>query len=1019
MAGARFPSDPPPAFAADARPSPGSSLQDFHQLMRYRIMDILLVASPYDSFVLEEAGQIGERMVGEFRNLDLHYGPGLTTVSTGREALALVTGPSRFNIVICGLHLDDMDGAELARRVRDINRDIPVVLLAFDSRQMKDFALHHELSAVERLFLWQGDARILLAIVKYVEDRRNVVPDTQSMGVQVILLVEDNVRYYSSFLPAIYAELLHHSRRLVSEGVNVSDKIMRMRARPKILLCSSYEEAWEAFSTFQDDVLGVISDIEFPMAGQPSPSAGLELARNLRTHWPDVPVLLQSSSPEHWVGAYDVGASFLLKGSPTLLADLRRFMVDYLGFGDFVFREPDGTTVGRAHDLKTLEDRLAAVPASSIRYHGERNHFSSWLKARTEFVLADELRPRKMSDFSDAEGMRRWLIDCIASYRRTRSLSVVADYQRDGFDPQHSFQRIGGGSLGGKARGLAFMRMLLGRQQVAQGLGTAVVTVPSAVVLATDVFDRFIEDNDLRDFATHGSDDAVIERRFLASRFPDDVREDLAALLRVVEYPLAVRSSSLLEDSQHQPFAGIYETFMVPNRHGTLADRLSKLIEAIIRVYASMFSRNAKEYLRATPYRLEEEKMAVIVQRVVGTAHGERFYPDFAGVARSHNFYPTHPATTDDGIAAVALGLGRSVVSEGNCLRFCPRYPQHLPQLSSVKSMLSSAQRTFWALQLGEIGGGSGGGERGGGSGGGDGGSGGGGGERGVEHGCEVQLPLSVAEADGTLAAVASTYSHENNAIYDGVSRAGVRLVTFAPLLKHNQFPLAPLLERLLAIGRWGMGAPVELEFAVDLRRRELAFLQLRPLAISQESEELTIGEVSPGELIGRSDHVLGNGRIDDLHDVVVVDQRAFDRAASRRTAAEVAQMNAALSGKPYLLIGVGRWGSSDPWLGIPVSWEQISGARVIVEAGFADFTVTPSQGTHFFQNLTSFNVGYFTINSPGSEAAGAGFIDWPWLAAQPAVSETSCVRHLHFEEPLVVKMNGRKNEGVIYKPRR
>ncbi len=1004
MPGTRSSTSPPPIGGDPASrvTPPGSKPQDFHQLMRYRIMDVLLVASPYDSFVLEEAGQIGERMVGEFRNLDLHYGPGLTTVATGREALELVSGPSRFNIVVCGLHLDDMDGAELARKVRELDRDIPVVLLAFDARQMKDFTRNRELSAVERMFLWQGDARILLAIVKYVEDRRNVVPDTRSMGVQVILLVEDNVRYYSSFLPAIYAELLHHSRRLVSEGVNVSDKIMRMRARPKILLCTSYEEAWRAFTQFQDDVLGVISDIEFPMDGAAAPDAGLELARRLRATWPDVPVLLQSSSPDHWVGAYDVGASFLLKGSPTLLADLRRFMIDYLGFGDFVFRDPDGTTVGRAHDLKTLEDRLAAVPASSIRYHGERNHFSSWLKARTEFALADALRPRKLSDFRDAEGMRRWLIDAIASYRRSRSLSVVADYQRDGFDPQHSFQRIGGGSLGGKARGLAFMRMLLGRQQVARGLGAVIVSVPSAVVLATDVFDRFIDDNDLREFATHSTDDQVIERRFLAARFPDDVREDLAAMLRVVTVPLAVRSSSLLEDSQHQPFAGIYETFMVPNRGDTLAERLSALIAAIIRVYASMFSRTAKEYLRATPYRLEEEKMAVIVQRVVGAAHGERFYPDFSGVARSHNFYPAHPATTDDGVAAVALGLGRSVVAEGNCLRFCPRYPQHLQQHASVKSMLASAQRTFWALQLEGEGEGEGGGQR---------------AAAAAQHGSEVQLPLSVAEADGTLAAVASTYSHENHAIYDGISRAGVRVVTFAPVLKQEQFPLAPLLERLLAIGRWGMGGPVELEFAVDLRRRELAFLQLRPLALSQESEELILDDVTAAELIGRSDHVLGNGRIDDLHDVVVVDQRAFDRASSRRTAAEVAQMNAALAGRPYLLIGVGRWGSSDPWLGIPVSWEQISGARVIVEAGFADFVVTPSQGTHFFQNLTSFNVGYFTINA-GEETGGGAFIDWQWLAAQPAVSETSSVRHLRFAEPVIVKMNGRKNQGVIYKPR-
>lgn len=958
---------------------------DFHELMRYRIMDILLVASPYDSFVLEEAGQIGERVVGEFRNLDLHYGPGLTTVSTGTEALELVRRQaSRFNIIISGLQLADMNGAELARRVKQIGKEIPVVLLAFDARQVQSFALHQDLSAVERTFLWHGDARILLAIVKYVEDRRNVLHDSEVMGVQVIILIEDNVRYYSSFLPAIYAELLHHSRRLISEGVNVSDKIMRMRARPKILLCSTYEEAWDAFTTFGEHVLGVISDIEFPADGKLSVDAGLDFARAVRACSPDVPVLLQSSNPDHWIGASDVGASFLIKGSPTLLADLRRFMIEYLGFGDFVFRAADGTSVGRAYDLKSLEDKLATAPIASIAYHAERNHFSSWLKARTEFALADQIRPRRPSDFADPEQLRTYLIETIAKYRRDRSLVVVADYDRGGFDPRHDFQRIGGGSLGGKARGLAFMRMLLSREPLADDLPGVVVSVPAAVVLATDVFDRFLEDNDLRDFAINTDDEAAIERRFLAARFPQDARDDLAALLPRLGGPLAVRSSSLLEDSQYQPFAGIYETFMIGLRDAAPERRLDRLIRAIVRVYASTFSRVAKEYIRATPYRLEEEKMAVIVQRVCGRAHGSRFYPDLSGVARSHNFYPTPPLTTDDGIAAVALGLGRSVVAEGTCLRFCPRYPQHLVQFSSVRDVLANSQRRFWALDLARD-----------------------------DDMRETRFDLDAAEADGTLAQLASTYSRENDAITEGISRAGVRLVTFAAILKHETFPLARILDRLLAIGRWGMGAPVEIEFAVDLARRELAFLQLRPLALAAETEELTIGPIEPGLAVCTSTSVLGNGRIDDLRDAIVIDRRGFDRATSRRTAAEIGQLNAELAGRPYLLVGVGRWGSADPWLGIPVTWDQISGARVIVEAGFEDIKVTPSQGTHFFQNLTSFHVGYFTVN-PG---AGEGFVDWAWLAAQPAVRETACVRHLRFERPLVVKMNGKRSEGVILKP--
>ena len=958
-------------------------LQDFHQLMRHRIMDILLVASPYDSFVLEEAGQIGERVVGEFRNLDLHYGPGLTTVATGGEAIDLVRVPSRFNLIISGLHLADMNGAELARRVKALGLDIPVVLMAFDAREVKQFTQHYGLADIERVFLWQGDARILLAIVKSVEDRRNVAHDTQTMGVQVIILIEDNVRYYSSFLPVIYAELLHHSRRLITEAVNVSDKIMRMRARPKILLCTTYEEAWHQFTMYQDDVLGVISDVEFPAHGAMSPTAGLDFARRVRADWPDVPVVLQSSNPEHATRAAEVGGTFLLKGSGTLLADLRRFMIEYFGFGDFVFRRPSGAMVGMAHDLKSLEEWIGAAPVDSIAYHAARNHFSVWLKARTEFALADEVRPRKVSEFPNPEGLRAWLAETIARYRRDRSLVAVADFDRAAFDPRHDFHRIGGGSLGGKARGLAFMRMLLGQKRIADGLD-AEVTVPAAVVLATDVFDRFMEDNDLRSFAIHCTDDAEIERRFLAARFPEDVRADLAALLPRIDYPLAVRSSSLLEDSQHQPFAGIYETFMLANRAPAGQTRLEQLIAAIVRVYASMFSRQAKDYIAATTYRLEEEKMAVIVQRIVGAPHGARFYPSLSGVARSHNFYPTEPLVASDGIAVVALGLGRAVVTEGNGLRFSPRHPRHLVQLSSVKDMLNNTQRGFWALDLG--------------------------GDTGMR---ESFYQLDAAELDGTLGAVASTYSRENHAVYDGVSRPGVRVVSFASILKHESFPLAVLLDRLLEIGRWGMGAPVEIEFAVDLARRELAFLQLRPLALSHEMIELVIEDIAPELLICRSDSVLGNGRYDDLYDVIVVDRQRFDRASSRQVAAEVAQLNAELAGRPYVLIGVGRWGSADSWLGIPVGWEQISGARVIVEAGFADMKVTPSQGTHFFQNLTSFNVGYFTVNAE----SGAGFVDWKWLAEQRAVRETAYVRHLRFEQPVVVKMNGKDGEGILMKP--
>ena len=967
-------------------------LHDFHDVMRHRIMDVLLVASPYDAFLLGEAGELSERVLGEFRNLDLHYGPGITPVSTGGEALELAREQRRFNLILSALQLGDMNGAELARRVRAAGLDAPVVLLAFDNRELRGFLARNDLSAVDRVFLWQGDARILLAIVKSVEDEMNAAHDTEAVGVQVILLVEDNIRYYSSFLPVIYAELLHHSQRLIAEGANLSEKILRMRARPKILLCSSFERAWDVFGRYQEHILGVVSDVEFPREGRWSAEAGLSLTRLIKQSWPDIPVLLQSSRSENEPRAREAGAEFLLKGSPTLLTDLRRFMLADFGFGDFAFRLADGREVDRASDLRSLEAKLRTAPADSVAYHAERNHFSRWLKARTEFALAHALRPRRLADFGSVEGLRRNLVDAIAAYRRERNQTVVADFDSETFDGSGDFYRIGGGSLGGKARGLAFVRRLLSESRFREELPAVPIGVPAAVVLGTGVFDRFLEENDLADSAIHEEQDTEIERRFLAASFPEDARAELRAFLAYALHPLAVRSSSLLEDSQYHPFTGVYQTYMLRNNHPFLEVRLESVLRAVKRVFASTFSNSAKAYIRTTPYRLEEEKMAVIVQRIVGAAHGSRYYPDFAGVARSHNFYPTPPLRSEDGIAAVGLGLGREVVEGGNCLRFCPRHPRHIVQFSSVGDMLRNSQRWFWALDLAA-------------------------GDEGEMR--ESRFELEVAEADGTLSAVASTYSAENDAVYDGVSRPGIRLVSFAPVLKHGLFPLAPALARLLELGSWGMGAPVEVEFAVTLGSaaapREMGVLQLRPLALSRETEELELPDVDPARVLCRSANVLGHGRVEGVRDIVVVDAQRFDRALSQRAAEEVARMNGELvaSESPYLLIGVGRWGSSEPWLGIPVAWEQISAARVIVEAGFEDFKVTPSQGTHFFQNLTSFNVGYFTVNPD----AGDGFVDWGWLRAQSALRETSCVRHLRFEKPLEIRMNGRRNEGIVLKP--
>jgi hypothetical protein len=980
-----------PILDAEAR------LEGFDNLMPFKVQNILLVSSLYDSFILREDGRLNELLIDESLDLNLQQLPGITHVSSCGEALDMACSQPRFNLIVTNLTVADMTAAELAREVKRAQLDIPVVVLAYDYRAIKNFISRNPVTDIERIFLWQGNARILIAIVKYIEDKRNVLHDTRAMGVPVLLVVEDNIRYYSSFLPVIYTEMIKQSRRVIQEGINVAHKLVRMQARPKILLSSNFEDASHQVRNYRDYLIGLVSDVEFPWEGKLSPEAGFELARRMKALVPDVPVVLQTSRTEFRPRAQAEGYSFLRKRSPTLLKDLRRILTEQFGFGDFVFRLPDSTEVARAKDMNELEERLQTVPADSLTYHAQRNHFSHWLMARTEFALAAKLRPRKVSDFAGPEHLRHDLIESINEYRREQSEWLIGDFNAETFKPsESSFLRIGSGSLGGKARGLAFIRHLLRKNRIARRFPGIRIAVPPALVLATDVFDQFMAENNLLDYALQCEDDAEILQRFLAAPLPENLQEDLKAFLAGVEYPLAVRSSSLLEDSQYQPFTGVYETFMLGNQSPDSALRLTELVDAIKRVYASTFSRHAKAYVRATPYRLEEEKMAVIVQKLVGTAHGQRFYPDFSGVMRSHNFYPVPPMTFSDGIAAVALGLGTAVVDGGKCLTFCPRYPQSLLQFSSVKDILANTQTEFWALSLDGVP------------------------EGRPGHLHELRFDLSAAEADGTLPPVASTYSHDNEAVYDGMSRPGMRIVSFAPMLKHNLFPVASILETLVKAGEQALGIPVEIEFAVRLARQagelaEFGFLQVRPLTLGRDHQDLSLGDIGREQILCQSNKVLGNGRIENLCDVVVVESERFERGRSQEVAKAVAQFNTSLNveNRPYLLIGVGRWGSNDPWLGIPVEWDEISGARVIVEAGFRDFRVTPSQGSHFFQNLTAFQIGYFTVNPD----AGEGFIDWEWLQEQSSVEEDGCVRHLRFEKSLQVVMNSRTSQGIVLKP--
>lgn len=978
----------------------GARVKRFQKLMQFKIREILLVSSIYDNYLFEEDGRLYELIREEYQNLNLSQSPEITHVTTGTEALEKLSGEHSFDLIITTLHIEDMHVVKFAQMVKQSGINVPIVLLAYDNRERKDLTTNYDTSVFERIFIWNGDYHLLIGIIKNIEDKMNVEQDTKQAGVHSIILVEDNVKFYSSYLPLIYTEIFDQSQRLLKEGISLTHKFLRMRARPKILLATNYEDAWEYFEKYKEYVLGIILDINFRYKGVKDPEAGIKFAVNVRSQIDDIPILLQSTDEKFKQKAQAIGAAFIHKRSPRLLHELREFMLNNFGFGDFVFQTKDGKEVGRASNLKELEIELKRIPDESLLYHSERNHFSKWLKARTEFWLAHQLRPHKVSDFDSIDGLRNKLITSLIEYKHYRQKGLITDFNKDSFDPKNSFARIGSGSLGGKARGLGFINQLIINYDISGMFEGVEISVPSAVVIGTEVFERFIKENHFENFAYQDFDDIEITKQFVAAKFfPEDIKQRLREFLEITICPLAVRSSSLLEDSQFQPFAGVYETYMIPNSNPDIEKRVDELLQSIKSVYASTFHRKAKDYMKATDYRLEEEKMAVVVQRLVGASHNGKFYPNFAGVAKSYNFYPVPPQKSTDGIALVALGLGKTVVEGGNTVRFCPKFPKHLMQFFSTKETLRNAQQDFYALdlqaELDNV-------------------------ITTIEDVCLNKYDLSDSEKDNTLHYVGSTYSPENESVYDGISRDGMRVVTFAPILKHKIFPLPEILDLLLEVGTWGMGTPIEIEFAVNLNvppgmPKEFAMLQMRPMVLSREVEELTIGEINESDLLCKSSQVLGNGAINNIYDVIVVDIDSFDRGKSKEVAAEVSILNTKLLNekKPYVLFGVGRWGSLDSWLGIPVTWDQISGAAVIVESGFKDFNVTPSQGSHFFQNLTSFRVGYFTVNSHDEN----DLIDWQWLKNQPAKEELKFTKHLRFDKSISVRINGHENKGIILKP--
>jgi len=972
--------------------------EEFSALMKYRIIEILLVASHYDSFILEEDGQLTELVIEEYRSLDLNlrFAPRFTRVAEAAEALAKIEERD-FDMVITTPRMPDMEIGELVHRIKEMQPRLPVGLIAAHAWELPWLEDVRSGGEIDWTFLWQGNVQALLAMIKQVEDRRNAEHDILIGGVQAIILVEDEPRFYSVYLPHFYTEITSQTGRLMSEGVNLSHRLLRIRARPKILLAQNYEEAWELYERYEGHLLGIITDVSFPRDGELDFEAGIRLAESIRERDEDLPILVQSMERAHEEKALGVGAEFMSKQSPHLLEDLRQYILDHFGFGDFIFKLPDGSQIARATGMRSLLSSLAEVPGESLVYHAGRNHFSAWLKARTEFELASMLRPRKVSDFASSSDLRSYLINTITGYLREIQQHTITDFDPTKFNDFTAFAKIGSGSLGGKGRGLAFMHKILAREVL--DTENVEIAIPQTVVIASDIFEEFLEENRLRGFVSRSDDmhDQQVLDYIRRARFRHELRSDLGAFLEQVCDPIAVRSSSILEDSVYQPFAGVYATIMLPNNHPSLDIRLAQLLEAIKVVYASTFFQNARDYLETTPYRIEEELMAVLIQRLVGARHGDRFYPTFSGTAASYNFYPFGDMKPEDGVAQVALGLGKSVVEGFEALRFCPRQPQVLPQFSAVKDILRNAQRRFYALDLSN---------------------------NDVIPGVRLDANLlheEVSEAvrDGAATPVASTYDRANDRIVSGIEEGGSPLISFASLLNSRVIPLPEILTRLLDTCERGLASPAEIEFAAHIepglgRRQIFNVLQLRPMVFEQMEIEVDLDESMEASAVVRSNVALGHGRRETISDLVVIDPRLMERSQTIEAAATIEQINRELrrDGRHSILIGPGRWGSRDPWLGIPVTWSQISSARAIVETDFLDLQVEPSLGSHFFHNLTCYGVAFFAVHV----AQGGGAINWEWLDRQnsKSIAMDGVVRHLRLEYPAQVLVDGSTSRGVI-----
>jgi CheY-like chemotaxis protein len=969
----------------------------FNLLMQSRIHRILIICSNYDFYMLEEDGRIDEQIFNEYVSLNLRYPPVFLQASNAAETAEILKN-DRIDLVIEMLNIEDIDAFALAKKIKTKYPRVPIVVLTHFSREVSIRLANEDLSAIDYVFCWLGNANLLLAIIKLLEDKMNVQHDVEKIGVQVILLVEDSIRYISTYLPNLYRIVLKQAREFIKEALNEHQRMMRMRGRPKILLAKNYEEAEAIYKKYKDHLLGIISDVSFKHNGVKEPTAGLKLLEMVRQDDKHMPFLIQSSNVDYRKNADELGAGFIHKYSKNLSIELRNYIIQNFGFGDFVFRDPiTYEEIGRASDLQTLRQLIISIPDSSLEYHTSRDHVSKWLNARALFPIARMFKQLKTPDFDNLNEVRTYISTAISNFLVSKGRGVIAQFDRCSFNEYLIFSRIGEGSIGGKARGLAFINNIIKKYRIYNKYNGILISIPQTVVLSTDLFDEFMEMNNLYHFVQNTLEDEEILSQFIKSKLQDHLLEDLYAYVSVVRNPIAVRSSSKLEDSLFQPFAGIYSTYMIPNEVDNQALTVTLLGNAIKSVYASVFYTSSKAYINATSNLIDEEKMGIILQEVCGTRHDGLFYPTFSGVARSINFYPIEPEKPGEGVVNIAIGLGKYIVDGGISLRFSPKYPKKILQLSSPDMALKETQKSFFALDLNP--------------------------DSFVPSTdeCINLIKLKISEANAqTLIQSTSTYDFENQTIRDGLGLLGMKIVTFSNVLNYQSFPLADILQELLTIGQKEMNSPIEIEFAVNLdvpdgQPKEFSFLQIRPIVEMEQRMKVSIDKVLDEETIITSQSAMGNGTIENIKDFVYVKIESFNPSNNKAISLEIEKLNKSFiaSDRNYVLVGPGRWGSRDPWLGIPVNWPQICNARLIVESGLHNFRIDPSQGTHFFQNLTSFRVGYFTINPFIND----GFYDISYLNSLPAVYEDQYIRHIQFEQPLKIMIDGRIKKGVIMKP--